>query len=88
MSCGSKTCAITTSGNPRYLETAERPARLAGILRKLGAMVESERRRQFWLELEKARQRGLLKDLDDRMLRDIGLTREQATREARKWFWQ
>ena len=39
-------------------------------------------------ELEKARQRGLLKDLDDRMFADIGITREQANREARKPFWK
>jgi uncharacterized protein YjiS (DUF1127 family) len=39
-------------------------------------------------ERDKARQRGLLEGLDDRMLADIGITREQAEREARKPFWR
>jgi uncharacterized protein YjiS (DUF1127 family) len=34
------------------------------------------------------RQRQALLDLDDRLLRDIGITREQAKREARKPFWK
>ena len=34
------------------------------------------------------RQRQALLDLDDRLLRDIGITREQAEREARKPFWK
>ena len=37
---------------------------------------------------EKARQRGLLLELDDRLLQDIGVTREEARREARKPFWK
>jgi hypothetical protein len=35
-------------------------------------------------EFEKARQRCALSELDDKALRDIGLTREQALEEARK----
>jgi uncharacterized protein YjiS (DUF1127 family) len=34
------------------------------------------------------RQRQALRALDDRLLRDIGLTRAEAEREARKPFWQ
>ena len=34
-----------------------------------------------------ARQRRRLKDLDDHMLRDIGVSRSQAEREARKAPW-
>ena len=86
MSCGSKTC--TSTDFSRRLETAKHSSLLSRVLYKLGAMLDKERRRQIWFELDKARQRGLLKHLDDRMLRDIGLTREQATREARKWFWE
>jgi uncharacterized protein YjiS (DUF1127 family) len=33
-------------------------------------------------------QRRALAELDDRMLRDIGLTRSQAEREIRKPFWR
>jgi len=34
------------------------------------------------------RQRRALSELDDRLLRDIGLTRDAATREGRKPFWR
>jgi uncharacterized protein YjiS (DUF1127 family) len=37
---------------------------------------------------ERSRQRQLLLTLDDRMLRDIGLTRAQVERECGKPFWQ
>jgi uncharacterized protein YjiS (DUF1127 family) len=53
----------------------------------LAVLFDNTRRRQILLELEKAKQRGILKDLDERMLKDIGLTRAQALREARKPFW-
>lgn len=33
-------------------------------------------------------QRRALAELDDRMLRDIGVTRRQALRESRKPFWR
>ncbi|MFY0664467.1 MAG: DUF1127 domain-containing protein [Natronospirillum sp.] len=29
-----------------------------------------------------------LATLPDHLLRDVGLTREQANQEAEKWFWQ
>lgn len=35
----------------------------------------------------RGRQRDELRELDHRMLRDIGITREQARKEARKPFW-
>ncbi len=34
-----------------------------------------------------ARERRRLAELDDRQLRDIGLTRHEAAREARRHFW-
>jgi len=37
--------------------------------------------------LELRGQRGALRDLDDHLLADIGVTREEALREARKLFW-
>ena len=37
---------------------------------------------------ERSRQRQTLRDLDDHLLRDIGVTREQAEREAHKPFWR
>jgi uncharacterized protein YjiS (DUF1127 family) len=37
---------------------------------------------------DRARGRHLLQQLDDRMLRDIGLSRSDAARECAKHFWQ
>ncbi len=37
---------------------------------------------------QRARGRRALADLDERLLRDIGVTRNQALREARKPVWQ
>ena len=37
---------------------------------------------------QKRRQRQRLLELNDHLLDDIGITREQAEREAGKWFWQ
>jgi uncharacterized protein YjiS (DUF1127 family) len=36
---------------------------------------------------ERQRQRRALRQLDDALLTDIGVSREQAMREAAKWFW-
>jgi len=36
---------------------------------------------------ERARQRRRLSELDDRMLKDIGLTRADVSREVEKPFW-
>lgn len=43
---------------------------------------------QIGLWLRRADQRRQLLDLDARMLRDVGLTREQALDEAAKPFWR
>jgi uncharacterized protein YjiS (DUF1127 family) len=40
------------------------------------------------LMLARSRERRLLASLDARTLRDLGLSREEAGQEARKWFWQ
>ena len=41
---------------------------------------------QLWWE--RSDQRRCLARLDDRMLRDIGVSHSEAYRESRKWFWQ
>lgn len=43
---------------------------------------------QFAEWRERARGRLLLQQLDDRMLRDIGLNRSDVERECAKHFWQ
>ena len=44
--------------------------------------------RALFFMLERQKQRKALLDLDDRLLRDMGITREQAWASSRKWFWQ
>jgi len=68
------TCAQTT---PTPLT---RPRRHEGRFRAFYA--RWCRARALW------RQRRALAALDDRLLDDVGLTREQAQAEARKGFWE
>lgn len=37
---------------------------------------------------QRRRQRHALRELDDRLLRDVGLSRDQARTECRKPFWR
>jgi len=62
------------------------PAAAAGPRRPgTGALARAGR----WLARahERARQRRALARLDDRLLHDVGLTREQACAEAQRPFW-
>ncbi len=86
MSCGSKAC--TSIEFPRHVETAKQSWSLLRVWRAIEKVIHELRMHQIRLELEKARQRGLLKHLEDHQLKDLGLTREQADREARKRFWK
>jgi uncharacterized protein YjiS (DUF1127 family) len=76
MSCGSSTFSCATE--PRM--TIARPAIVVpspfGWMRLIGRMYARWQQRQN------------LRDLDDRLLRDIGITRHQAEREASKPFWK
>jgi len=53
------------------------------IRARLGRLIE---RLLFWAE--RAAQRRQLAQLEDRMLKDVGLNRADAFRESGKWFWQ
>ena len=62
------------------------PAIVAVVVRMVvGATVKAFDHLLDWQE--RARQRHLLMQLDERMLRDVGLTRAEAQREFEKPFW-
>ncbi len=53
--------------------------------RRPSLMVNLGRRVRRWHEL--ARQRRHLANVDERTLRDIGISHIEARQEARRWFW-
>jgi uncharacterized protein YjiS (DUF1127 family) len=66
-----------------YLHSKDRgrtPISLLKILHRFGAV--------YRLCRERYRQRRQLMEMDDRQLRDIGITRGQAEQEARKPVWK
>jgi uncharacterized protein YjiS (DUF1127 family) len=78
MSCGSTACistetTIPTSDSALVHQGAERFVEWVEAVRGM------YRRR---------RQRQALLELDDDLLNDVGLTRDQAEQEARKTFWK
>lgn len=78
MSCNRTACISTetTIPAPNSAFVHEGAERLVGWLEAISGMFDRRRQRQALLEL------------DDHLLDDIGLTREQATKEARKPFWK
>lgn len=44
--------------------------------------------KRLWCWFQRSRQRRALLRLDQRMLKDIGISRCDAEREAAKWFFQ
>jgi uncharacterized protein YjiS (DUF1127 family) len=67
-----------------YASPAARVSRRGRGLQKFAAVAVTRLLR--WHEL--ARQRRALLTLDDRMLKDIGVTRAEAEREAGRSFWR
>jgi uncharacterized protein YjiS (DUF1127 family) len=61
-------------------DRAEAPISLLKILDYVGTA--------YRLGCERCRQRRQLMEMDDRQLKDIGITREQARNEAHKRIWQ
>ena len=78
MSCGSTTSIPTGTANPASdgAFVHQGAERLVGWIEAVGAMFRRRRQRRILLELE------------DHLLADIGVTREQAEREARKPLWR
>lgn len=78
MSCGNTACVSTgtVAPAPNGAYVHQGAERLVGWLEAISGMLSRRRQR-----------RALLK-LDDHLLDDIGLTRDQADKEARKPFWK
>ena len=81
MSCGSTQCSPSLPF--ASLQTLEIPAPFTGW----GGVCWRSAMRLLRL-YGRQQQRRVLQELDDRMLADIGLTREHAELEGRKPFWQ
>ena len=77
MSCDSKTCT------PKQTDVSWLP----GLTSFVAVPNIAAALRDIAFLHERQRQRRQLRDLDDRLLADIGLTRYQAEVEARKPFW-
>jgi uncharacterized protein YjiS (DUF1127 family) len=75
MSCGSTTYSCSAAPKMTIARSATVVPSPFGWVKVLGKMHDRWQQRQTLL------------DLDDHLLRDIGLTRNQAAREARKPFW-
>jgi uncharacterized protein YjiS (DUF1127 family) len=77
-------CTSTVISSHTWLAFPARRRNHAAVdLRILfGWVVAPARMREKW------RQRQALLGLDDHLLRDIGISREEAEREGRKPFWQ
>jgi uncharacterized protein YjiS (DUF1127 family) len=78
MTCGHPATFYTPMRRAAQVATSIEECR--STLESCGAMLQS------WVS--RARERYALSDLDDRLLGDIGLTRESAEREWSKPFWQ
>jgi uncharacterized protein YjiS (DUF1127 family) len=74
---------VTSAGKIGMERDARRAMPLASTLRKGGVWLVLALLR--WQEL--AQQRRRLLALDDRMLKDIGITRADASREGARPFW-
>ena len=63
---------------------------LSKFLRTIGEVLKDsfELSRACNRMIERRRGRQKLLELDDHLLEDIGVTRDQAEGQARKWFWQ
>ena len=65
---------------PAFTAPSEIAARVRPLLRRVGQEVGVA-----WRVLSTKRE---LLEMDDHMLKDIGISRSQASYEATRWFWQ
>ena len=71
-----KSVQFVSTGHRLATEAAQRPAALARLVVWLGRT------------MLRSRGRSSLIELDDRLLRDIGISRAEALRESDKPFWR
>lgn len=88
MTCATASTRSRTSAceaaHPHTASTAARRTALGGTH---PSTLMSLLRHCLWIVNRQA-QRRALRELDDRLLRDIGISRGQALQEGRKRFWQ
>jgi uncharacterized protein YjiS (DUF1127 family) len=75
---------MDTNQNCHYLYSTD--ARLKPVSLRRSSLLRLIETLQFWWD--RSEQRRHLARLDDRMLRDIGVSHAEAHRESQKWFWQ
>ena len=89
MSCAYKACSASSAVQSRAPARLGRPIFVTALVAIADILQEAlDLSRACNSMAQRRHQRQALRELDDRLLDDIGLTREQAAREARKWFWQ
>jgi uncharacterized protein YjiS (DUF1127 family) len=89
MSCAHKTCSAPPAIQPRASAWLGRPIFIKALVAIAEILQEASDLSRICSRMAQRRhQRQALRELDDRLLDDIGVTPEQAEREVRKWFWQ
>jgi uncharacterized protein YjiS (DUF1127 family) len=79
--------SLRVHGSTAAADHGGRKPHRRGMVPKLSAGVAAIIR--GWLAHHRRRQNlRELTELDDHLLKDIGLSRREALREAAKWFWQ
>jgi uncharacterized protein YjiS (DUF1127 family) len=77
-----------TMGSPKPGAASELPDDVVDVLaRVVGRTLASALARLFWLD-RRFRARLELLELSDHQLRDVGITRDQALREAERLSWR
>lgn len=82
-----KTGHCTPTLYPFSTHSASLPTRLGGTALKIVAAPILEILDRLFVWQERARQRHALQSIDDRGLKDIGLSRADVVRESQKPFW-
>jgi uncharacterized protein YjiS (DUF1127 family) len=89
MSCAYKSCSAPVIMQPPAPVWPARPAFMKALSAIADILQEAfELSRTCTRIAQRRRERQSLLELDDRLLDDVGVTRDKAERQSRKWFWQ